>query len=352
MDSDDFFSSPARTSKFFTSTPGSVAFISVDDVVFYVDSEQLQRATDFMPTPGLGAITFAPTEPARLDEGADVVAELAEAAQKYIVHTAIAACRVYMKGNAQDHPLEVMTYAYRHDYLDILDKAAPCTIGLRPCRVKKIIPSALIAPWEQYYSMYEMLTDSVVGIGSKVTHGTRDYVQRELLFTIYKTHKAALFHPEQLLTAEMFDRVEGCELCEDELVMWREEALFWIQQAHGVPLTSFLCGPPKGLLFVGDESAPGVIPFVSSDGMRLYIERAKLEREADAFPPPSATLAPGEVVPLEEDGDTLELLFRFVDREEHVRLEDVKFELLSRVAEAAHKYRVYSAMVACRPPMK
>ncbi|KAI5823272.1 hypothetical protein K523DRAFT_255457 [Schizophyllum commune Tattone D] len=85
--------------------------------------------------------------------------------------------------------------------------------------------------------------------------------------------------------------------------------------------------------------------------MRLYIERAKLEREADAFPPPSATLAPGEVVPLEEDGDTLELLFRFVDREEYVRLEDVKFELLSRVAEAAHKYRVYSAMVACRPLM-
>ncbi|KAI5892970.1 uncharacterized protein SCHCODRAFT_01218264 [Schizophyllum commune H4-8] len=66
----------------------------------------------------------------------------------------------------------------------------------------------------------------------------------------------------------------------------------------------------------GDESAPGVVPFVSSDGMCFYIERAKLEREADAFPPPSATLAPGEVVPLEEDGDTLELLFRFVDREE------------------------------------
>ena len=115
--------------------------------------------------------------------------------------------------------------------------------------------------------MYEMLTDSVVGLGSKAMHGetecspptpcklaghpssTRDYVQRELLFTIYKTHKAALFHPEQLFTAEMFDRVEGCELCEDELVMWREEALLWIQQAHCVHLTSFLCGPPKGILF-------------------------------------------------------------------------------------------------------
>ncbi|KAI4520212.1 hypothetical protein K525DRAFT_204248, partial [Schizophyllum commune Loenen D] len=94
------------------------------------------------------------------------------------------------------------------------------------------------------------------------------------------------------------------------------------------------------------------IPFVSSDGMRLYIERAKLEREADAFPPPSATLDPGEVVPLEENGDTLELLFRFVDREEFVRLEDVEFDLLARVAEAAHKYRVYSAMSSCRPYMR
>ena len=86
--------------------------------------------------------------------------------------------------------------------------------------------------------------------------------------------------------------------------------------------------------------------------MRLYIDRAKLEREADAFPPPSATLDAGEVIPLEEDGDILELLFRFVDREEYVRLEDVEFDLLARVAEAAHKYRVYSAMVACRPQMK
>ena len=80
-----------------------------------------------MPTPGLGAITFAPTEPARLDEGADVlellfrfacfdehvnldqapfkvVAELAEAAQKYIVHTAIAACRVYVKYVSSTYP--------------------------------------------------------------------------------------------------------------------------------------------------------------------------------------------------------------------------------------------------------
>ena len=86
--------------------------------------------------------------------------------------------------------------------------------------------------------------------------------------------------------------------------------------------------------------------------MRLYIERVKLEREADAFPPPSATLDSGEVVPLEENGDTLELLFRFVDREEYVRLEDVEFDLLSRVAEAAHKYRVYSAMSSCRPYMR
>ncbi|KAL1713634.1 hypothetical protein EV715DRAFT_277163 [Schizophyllum commune] len=46
------------------------------------------------------------------------------------------------------------------------------------------------------------------------------------------------------------------------------------------------------------------------------------------------------------------MLFRFVDREEFVRLEDVEFDLLARVAEAAHKYRVYSAMSSCRPYMR
>ncbi|TRM57721.1 hypothetical protein BD626DRAFT_614570 [Schizophyllum amplum] len=100
------------------------------------------------------------------------------------------------------------------------------------------------------------------------------------------------------------------------------------------------------------SSPTGTVALVSSDNVRFYIDRAKLERESDAFPPADAQLAPGETVPLTEDGDTLELLLRFVDREEYVNLDDVEFSLLARLAEAAQKYRVYSAMSLCRVFMR
>ncbi|TRM57741.1 hypothetical protein BD626DRAFT_207305 [Schizophyllum amplum] len=68
---------------------------------------------------------------------------------------------------------------------------------------------------------------------------------------------------------------------------------------------------------------------------------------AEAFPFSSVTLALDETAPVDEEEKTLELLFSFVHLDEHVRLEDVDFPLLARLAEAAEKYQVYSCRVAC-----
>lgn len=95
---------------------------------------------------------------------------------------------------------------------------------------------------------------------------------------------------------------------------------------------------PRTSARFSDSSAPGVVPLVSSDNVVFYIDRVKLEHEAHAFPPSSATLAFNETIPLDEDEETLNLLFAFVYQDHHVRLELVEFSVLARLAEAVEKY--------------
>ena len=69
--------------------------------------------------------------------------------------------------------------------------------------------------------------------------------------------------------------------------------------------------------------------------------------------PPKFLTAPDEIVPLEEDSETLVLLFRFI----HPRTESSNFRqpsvmdmepgILFALAEAAEKYQVFGAMNTC-----
>lgn len=55
-----------------------------------------------------------------------------------------------------------------------------------------------------------------------------------------------------------------------------------------------------------------------------------------------------EVVLLTEDSATLELLFQYMYRQPQPDITELPFERLSKLAEAAEKYRVFSAMEICR----
>lgn len=55
-----------------------------------------------------------------------------------------------------------------------------------------------------------------------------------------------------------------------------------------------------------------------------------------------------EVVDLTETSTTLELLFQYMYRQPQPILEGLDFKELSSLAEAAEKYRVFSAMEVCR----
>ncbi|KAG6916788.1 hypothetical protein DXG01_005311 [Tephrocybe rancida] len=94
-------------------------------------------------------------------------------------------------------------------------------------------------------------------------------------------------------------------------------------------------------------SAPDAdIVFQSSDGIQFRIHKANLDACTEGFSPPEHSTL-DEVAHLTEQSHVLELLFQFIYPESQPELETFDFDILSALAEAAEKYRVYPAMNLC-----
>ncbi|KAJ3519375.1 hypothetical protein NMY22_g13236 [Coprinellus aureogranulatus] len=91
------------------------------------------------------------------------------------------------------------------------------------------------------------------------------------------------------------------------------------------------------------------IVFVSSDGVRYGLHSKNLECNTGGFPAITALLKEdGDPVTLEEPSSVLDLLFAFAYPDRLPLLEDMDYGTVIRLAEAAEKYQVYSAIYACR----
>ncbi|TFK63288.1 hypothetical protein BDN72DRAFT_826721 [Pluteus cervinus] len=99
------------------------------------------------------------------------------------------------------------------------------------------------------------------------------------------------------------------------------------------------------------NSATADVVFLSSDGVEFHVHRKNLESTTGAFPGPEISTF-GEVVPLTESAETLEVLFQYSYPQRHPELEEMKFETVVLLAEAVEKYEVFPAMQACHRIMK
>lgn len=85
--------------------------------------------------------------------------------------------------------------------------------------------------------------------------------------------------------------------------------------------------------------------------MNFHIHRVNLDASATGFPSPE-TPCHINIINLPETAATLELLFRFIYPLELPDLDEEKFEALYMLAEAAEKYRVYTAIALCKTILK
>ncbi|KAG6884331.1 hypothetical protein C0993_012081, partial [Termitomyces sp. T159_Od127] len=90
------------------------------------------------------------------------------------------------------------------------------------------------------------------------------------------------------------------------------------------------------------------IVFESSDDVLFHIHRKNLEVHAAGGPPPQIITSNGEIVSLHEDASTLENLFPYIYPLRYPDIDILQFQDLSKLAEAAEKYEIYSVMHVCK----
>jgi len=96
-----------------------------------------------MPTPDVKSLPF------------EILADLAEATEKYQVFSARTLCCIYMSAAVNEHPIEVLRYAASHNYMELLDTAAALAIGQPLGSVVAGIPLNAVIPWVQYYQKWQ-----------------------------------------------------------------------------------------------------------------------------------------------------------------------------------------------------
>ncbi|KAI5886310.1 uncharacterized protein SCHCODRAFT_02602933 [Schizophyllum commune H4-8] len=162
---------PDRQCERFASTEGDVVvFRSIDHVLFNIHRVNLRVNTtgpfaeDFPSPKGdvadltedaktlelLFRFIYSERHPTLADLPFDELLCLAEAAEKYGVAPAMNLCYVRLTLIYKDKPFEILVYAHKHAYTDLLDMCAPHTLGTPVEKVRTLLPASLFLAWVCY----------------------------------------------------------------------------------------------------------------------------------------------------------------------------------------------------------
>jgi len=119
------------------------------------DSAVLDLLFQFMyrrPQPDLHALEFK------------TFAGLAEAAEKYVMYSALTLCRLKMEDYISIHSLEVLTYAVRHGYVDLANESARRSMGCGVAEAMDVLPPDIFRTWVLFHEkwhkkIFQGLTD-------------------------------------------------------------------------------------------------------------------------------------------------------------------------------------------------
>ncbi|KAJ6626461.1 hypothetical protein B0H10DRAFT_1998445 [Mycena sp. CBHHK59/15] len=156
-------------SPMFNAADADVTFRSSDGVLFHVHRTNLEVCTEGFPPAEIstaGEIVDLPESSTTLEllfqymyprrhpaldtTPFEILAPLAEAAEKYQVFPAMNICHIRMRDMIPKHPTAVMVYAAKHDYPYLVSEVAPDMISVSPVEVIKLLPPYLVLPWIQY----------------------------------------------------------------------------------------------------------------------------------------------------------------------------------------------------------
>ncbi|KAF8986310.1 hypothetical protein BDQ17DRAFT_1376233 [Cyathus striatus] len=186
---------PAQSNTF-NAADADVIFRSSDGARFSIHKKNLEITTGGFPTAEfetdgapipltetfetlelLFQFVYAKRHPSLANTKFEVLAPLAEAAEKYEVFPAMNICHIRMikfldnKQNVE----HIMAYAAKHNYNEVVDAAAPLVISNSIGDVVRLLPPHLILPWVCYRQQWQdVLTSAYSRLASCNVHNCRN----------------------------------------------------------------------------------------------------------------------------------------------------------------------------------
>ncbi|KAF8182745.1 hypothetical protein K438DRAFT_1839702 [Mycena galopus ATCC 62051] len=164
----------------FSAPDADIIILSSDGVLFKVHRKNLVAHSGVFEGAETATRPENGAEPVELTEPADVLglllqfmyaqppdlqalefrelAALAEAVEKYMVYSALPSCRTQMENSVCAHPLEVLVYALRHDYINLANESAQQSMRCDVAEAMEILSPEIFEDWIEFYDRWHRQT--------------------------------------------------------------------------------------------------------------------------------------------------------------------------------------------------
>ncbi|KAF8159389.1 hypothetical protein B0H34DRAFT_703263 [Crassisporium funariophilum] len=220
-----FFNNPAN---------GNICIHSSDGKHFYLQRSNLEASTGAFPPAGF---EMQPGEVTKLEEPAtvlvvlfqfvcarrhpdladiafDLLAEVAEAAEKYQVFSAINTCFFRMRDFSQERPAQVLVFADKHAYPKLVQEAAVHLACLPLIDVVEALPPYLLIRLVNYHNQRQAVYDGVLeSVLNAPRHWRWDSTTPDMCNACSAglIRNLCLFRIQELTDAIIIQKLEGLE---------------------------------------------------------------------------------------------------------------------------------------------
>ncbi|KAF7782909.1 hypothetical protein Agabi119p4_2285 [Agaricus bisporus var. burnettii] len=186
--------------------------------------------------------------PKLLNEKFDLLAEVAKAAEKYKIFSAMNTCSERMRSFGDRHPKLVLLYAAHNDYPHIFDECAPFVVTSERLEdIIPLLPETLRLPWLRYHARWsQALTDITTytlpftGWSSWVCWKTCGQV----IYHALATGVHSLSDPSKIFNANVSGHTGGCKSCRDLCSGWHTHTNTTINKIGAFSETCVTDPPP------------------------------------------------------------------------------------------------------------
>ncbi|KAF8056514.1 hypothetical protein FPV67DRAFT_1729335 [Lyophyllum atratum] len=381
----------------FNAPDADIIFQSSDGIMFRIHKMNLVACTEgFSPPAHCTLDDVAPlTEPAIiLDilfqfvypqlqphlEAVDfeVFMEVAEAAEKYQVYSAINLCTMLMLKTLPGHGEEILMHGMKHDCRKLIAPVAPLLLDHAMEDMLLKVPERYRIPWVQYHSQWTRVwKDSINRVPDvrdlpRETCGLCGRLPHEYVIEVVSRlsrEMSALRDLDAIFPSRT--TCSGC--CGDMALMtaWRlsmetdigkllpltdifgpDDTPFQgtaIYSEHANGATDADSGPTEtvscdiSITFAGADG----VRFLSSDNVVFYLHLPNVKAcTKNLLPLDYNELVPAPIL-LSDHSSTLRLLFRYIYPAPHPDLESMDFDALGLLTCASEKYQIYPAIGVC-----